>query len=111
MELRCCGIKRGRDGEDRLALLPRDGECGKLERLDCGTRANHGGNGFAAEACLTFREDRLVGEGRDDAEDVAAWNVRRGKHTHHAGMCGDERRDVAQPEAGAMVRRADGPDP
>ena len=86
-----CGarrIERRLDGEHGRQLLPGDGEGREVEALDRLALAHDGGHGLAPEAGLAFGEDGLVGEGRDDAEDVAAGNVAGRQHADDAGMGG-----------------------
>ena len=111
LQLRCERVKRCGDGEDGRALLPRYGEGLEFQRIDGGALAHHGGHGLAAEARLAFGEDRLVGEGRDDAEEVAPGDIRRGQHAQDARVGADEGVDVANVESSPVVWRADGPHP
>ena len=87
------------------------GKAREIERFDRLPLANDRRDGLAAEARLAHGEDRLVGKGRDHAKEVAAGNVIRRQYTDDTGMGGDIGRKIAQPEGGAVMGRADGPDP
>ncbi len=67
--------------------------------------------GLAAVAHEARREDRLVLDGREDAEGIGAGNVRGREDRLEAGMGGLHRREVAEGEAGAGMGRAHGAHP
>ena len=96
------------DGEQRLKFGPFDGEGGKIELIYRGTLTNDGGNCLALEPRFPFGEDRLVGEGGDDAEDVAAGHVAGRQDADETGVLFKKLAGVAKAEGGAVKGRADG---
>ena len=49
-----------------------------------------------------FSEHRLIGEGWNDAEDVAARNIAGCQNPHESGMSGHIAVEIAEAEAGAV---------
>jgi hypothetical protein len=99
--LRLAGLK------DMGKLGPFDRETGEVE---IGRRFSLAGDQrhcLAAKARLAVRQRRLVRERRDDAEAVGAGNIGGGEDAGHAGVVPLPCRDIAEAEAGMMVRRAD----
>ncbi len=102
-----CGLH----GQQRRPLLPGHRETGKIASFDGLPLADDGGNRFAAETCLALGKDRLIGERRDDAEDIAAGNVLGRQYTDDPCMLRNPGVEIAEAEAGMVMRRPDGPHP
>ena len=93
-------------------LVPGHRERRHVQRRHRLRLADDHGDGLTPEAHLLvgFGEHRLIGGRRDHAEHVAAGDVGRGHDRDDSRRCGDERVQVAEPEAGPVVRRAHDPD-
>ena len=108
---RGAGGQRRLDAGERRQRLPGDRQIGSVDRLHRLARAGERQHRLAAIAHVGLREHRLILEVGIDAEGILARHVGGREHARNAGMAGQERRQIADGEAGAGVGRADGLQP
>ena len=86
--------------------LPGDREIGDVEIGDGSAFTGDERNRLSTKPGYVMRQGRLVSEGRYDAERILTGNVIRREHRDDAGMVFDESIEVAEGEAGMIMRRA-----
>ena len=87
----------------RRQFLPGHGEIIERQSLYAGV-ANNCRNGFSAEACFAFREDWLIGEGRNDAVAILAGHILCREDAYYVGVLCGKSGKIAQCKASAVVR-------
>ena len=93
-------------GRQRIGqFLPADRKGIHIECLDCIALARNQRHRLAAKPRPALGQRRLIGERRDDAKPVFAWDVGRRENRDNARMCRNERLRVTDLEIGMPVRR------
>src|SRR3546814_9214174 len=91
----------------RRQFLPDHRETGEVERLDGIGDPDDPGHRLAAETRLVLGEDRLVGEGRNDAIAVDPRHVAGGQHALDTRMRGNETAEIAKGETRPVIGRSE----
>ncbi len=100
----------GIDGEQSRPRRPCHRKIGRIDGVHRSLLADDGRDGLALEAHVVGGKDRLVGKGRDHAEDVAPGHVGGRQDPDQTGTGGEEGVEIAEREGGMVVRRTVGAD-